>query len=481
MSLFRVPLWNQPGKFATVENGATKGAVIGRDVLNADGTLFVPAEPAAAASRVLWNGIVDVPPNVAALATLSGAGFLRLAGTALTASPIANADLAGADTDGLAEGSTNLYHTAARASAAAPVQSVNGQVGDVVVTAGFALAEHLTDPDGNLLTDPAGDFLITPGVTTTDLVEGDNLYFTDARADARVDAGITALKAEVDPFPVYTTAAEAAALANAKVADAIADGVTTVAPSQNAVFDALALKANDSGVVHTTGTETVAGNKTFDGTVAFASHPVVKGTTRQYIAIAASGSIDTPPATTEPRALSLGIARTGDGNTYVDFYSASTGALCARIIRDAGANGAFEALQRLGTGRAAFGTASGCTGNVSFLAQGTTRWYIAGSTFHFLPTLNAAYDIGEPTTNARNVYAQAYFRGTTQVVGARDTGWSAMTGTGSKAAIAAAAAGTASAAYVQSELQGALNRIAALEARLRSLDAALFTHGLIGT
>ncbi len=67
-----------------------------------------------------------------------------------------------------------------------------------------------------------------------------------------------------------------------------------------------------------------------------------------------------------------------------------------------------------------------------------------------------------------------------KVVGARDTGWTAMTGTGSKAALAAAAAGTVSAAYVQAEAQASRDRIAALEARLRSLDAALVAHGLIG-
>lgn len=67
-----------------------------------------------------------------------------------------------------------------------------------------------------------------------------------------------------------------------------------------------------------------------------------------------------------------------------------------------------------------------------------------------------------------------------QVVGARNTGWTAMTGTGSKGALAAAAAGTASAAYAQAELQGALNRIAALEARMKSYDDALFAHGQIG-
>jgi hypothetical protein len=68
-----------------------------------------------------------------------------------------------------------------------------------------------------------------------------------------------------------------------------------------------------------------------------------------------------------------------------------------------------------------------------------------------------------------------------QVVSARDTGWTVMTGTGSKAALAAVAAGTVSATYVQAEAQASRDRIAALEARLRSLDAALFTHGLIGT
>jgi hypothetical protein len=39
-------------------------------------------------------------------------------------------------TDSVTEGSTNLYYTDARASAAAPVQSVNGKVGNVVIEAG---------------------------------------------------------------------------------------------------------------------------------------------------------------------------------------------------------------------------------------------------------------------------------------------------------------------------------------------------------
>lgn len=62
---------------------------------------------------------------------------------------------------------------------------------------------------------------------------------------------------------------------------------------------------------------------------------------------------------------------------------------------------------------------------------------------------------------------------------ASTAGFTAMTGTADKGAMAAAAAGTASGTYVQTELQGALNRIAKLEGRLRAIDAALFSNGSI--
>lgn len=56
---------------------------------------------------------------------------------------------------------------------------------------------------------------------------------------------------------------------SAVVIDSIADADTTHAPSRNAVFDALALKADDSAVVHNTGAETVAGTKTWSGPQTF--------------------------------------------------------------------------------------------------------------------------------------------------------------------------------------------------------------------
>lgn len=65
-------------------------------------------------------------------------------------------------------------------------------------------------------------------LTTSDINEGTNLYFTQERAKSAV------------------------------VSDSVTDGVTDVAPSQNAVYDALALKLNTSG-------GSVSGNITLTG------------------------------------------------------------------------------------------------------------------------------------------------------------------------------------------------------------------------
>ena len=80
---------------------------------------------------------------------------------------------------------------------------------------------------------------------------------------------------------------------------------------------------------------------------------------------------------------------------------------------------------------------------------------------------------------------------TVQVVGPRQTGWAADTGTAKKTTQATYAAGaglTYSAAYVQAELTATGTRIAAMEAALqnasqtiKALKDALILHGLIGT
>jgi hypothetical protein len=100
------------------------------------------------------------------------------------------------------------------------VDSVNGQTGVVVLG--------------------AGDIGFTPsgGISATD-----------------VDGALNELDSEKQ------TAAQVQAIADAKVADAINDGTTTIAPSQNAVFDALALKL-DSITTY----RTVTASHTLDAT-----------------------------------------------------------------------------------------------------------------------------------------------------------------------------------------------------------------------
>lgn len=93
-----------------------------------------------------------------------------------------DASLGGATTDELSEGASNLYFTDARASAASPVQSVNSATGTVVLTTSD-IAEG-----SNLYYTTARFDSAFGGKTTTDLTEGTNLYFTNARADARIGA-----------------------------------------------------------------------------------------------------------------------------------------------------------------------------------------------------------------------------------------------------------------------------------------------------
>ena len=77
--------------------------------------------------------------------------------------------------------------------------------------------------------------------TALTLVKGDvGLGNVDNTADA--DKPVSTLQAAADSAAVAAAASDATTKADAKVADAINDGTTTVAPSQNAVFDALALK-----------------------------------------------------------------------------------------------------------------------------------------------------------------------------------------------------------------------------------------------
>jgi hypothetical protein len=74
---------------------------------------------------------------------------------------------------------------------------------------------------------------------------------------------------------------------------------------------------------------------------------------------------------------------------------------------------------------------------------------------------------------------EAYYINSTQVVGARQTGWTAGTGTANKGAFATYAGHTASASYVQAEAQSTDDATKANSQRIKAIEDALRTHGLI--
>lgn len=88
--------------------------------------------------------------------------------------------IAAADTDALSEGSTNLYYTEARAEASFDTKIAAADTDDLsegTTNLYYTTTRANTDFDTKLA-----------AASTTDLSEGTNLYFTDARADARVAA-----------------------------------------------------------------------------------------------------------------------------------------------------------------------------------------------------------------------------------------------------------------------------------------------------
>lgn len=69
-------------KIIDITPGATVGATIGTNVYNADGTLFVPSTGGGGQTVAVtsWELILNIPPNVAALAAFSGTGLYTITG-----------------------------------------------------------------------------------------------------------------------------------------------------------------------------------------------------------------------------------------------------------------------------------------------------------------------------------------------------------------------------------------------------------------
>jgi hypothetical protein len=183
----------------------------------------------AAVSDAIVDGVTDVAPSQNAVHDA-----LALKYDAADFDADWDARLSQKDTDDLSEGASNLYFTDARAKAAAVSNSISDGIIDVAPSQNAvhdALALKL-----DISAFPAEFSSELATKSTNDLAEGgSNLYFTDARAKA------------------------------AAVADLIQDGVLDVAPSQNAVFDAVAaLEAEDDTFLKLDGSRTMTGNLQMD-------------------------------------------------------------------------------------------------------------------------------------------------------------------------------------------------------------------------
>lgn len=85
MAKVRVPLWQQPNKFAVLDTGP---AIVGVNVFLPDGSLFNPAAVAPAApvpsgppavggvSVTVWGAVQDKPANIGAVEAMSGVGVV---------------------------------------------------------------------------------------------------------------------------------------------------------------------------------------------------------------------------------------------------------------------------------------------------------------------------------------------------------------------------------------------------------------------
>ncbi|GAB2619760.1 hypothetical protein [Novilysobacter erysipheiresistens] len=165
MSKRKVPLWGNPRNFALVDTDATRGATIGENVYNADGSLFEPgtvATPAAgqASAVVIWRRVLEIPANVRALENTATTGLYAITAAGASA-------------------------TRTLTSTTLALGNANGVAGDPAINLAD-LTDSATGTFKLITRDQYGRLSGTADGTTSDVSEGANLYYTDVRADARI-------------------------------------------------------------------------------------------------------------------------------------------------------------------------------------------------------------------------------------------------------------------------------------------------------
>jgi hypothetical protein len=183
----------------------------------------------------------------------------------------------------------------------------------------------------------------------------------------------------------YQTASQVQTIADAKVANTITNGVTTSAPNQDVVFDALALKANDSSVVHLTGNETIAGTKTFSSNI------VIPGTGSALILSASyGGTVSGLTTTTYPDLTELSYVKGVTSAIQTQFSGKQATLISGNNIKSINGN------SLLGSGDLIIASSTPTQSAYSILANNTALSAVPTEQV-FENITNATYDGATPT------------------------------------------------------------------------------------
>lgn len=309
MSKVRVPLHGKPQGYATVDTEATPGAVVGVNLRWRTGDPVSEQALVAAlqgggvqtgGGTVYWRTIMEIPPNVTALAEQAGTGLYVLddAGSSVTRTlAVEPGELTLTNGDGVGGNPTLGLPT-------------------ISPDAGGALKRYGFDTKGRRTHEEPAD--------TDDLDEGEsNLYFTDERAQSAV------------------------------VTQAIDSGDTSHAPSGDAVFDALDIRKSgrytpicsgvqnvSSCVGNTCNWSRVAGGLVVSGSVVItptASNSSVTVsvslpfTTEFTDNLDCSGPVSGKAAGIPSYEVGQVLASAGTGNLQINFYPSTTNAYTMRF------------------------------------------------------------------------------------------------------------------------------------------------------
>lgn len=206
---------------------ASANELVNKDYVDTQDALYIPLSQKGAASGV---------------ATLDGSGKIPASQLTVSAFEYLGSWSAATNTPTLANGTGSagdLYHTTAAGSVDFGAGSISFSIGDKVVYNGsiwekWDLSESVASVNGQ-----TGVVVLD----TDDVAEGTNLYYTSARFNTAFSAKSTTDLAEGSNL--YFTDARAR---TAVITQVITSGVTDRAPSEDAVFDALALKADVSSI-----------------------------------------------------------------------------------------------------------------------------------------------------------------------------------------------------------------------------------------